>query len=110
MANGIEDFQKFGKEGVDTAMASFGLVTKGFQAIAVEVAGYSKKSFEDGSATIEKLMGAKTLDKAVEVQNEYFKSSYEGFVSQATKIGEMYVDLAKDIYKPFEGIIAKVGK
>lgn len=110
MANGIEDFQKFGKEGVDTALASFGVVTKGFQAIAVELADYSKKSFEDGSATLEKLIGAKTLDKAVEVQNAYFKSSYEGFVSQASKISEMYVDIAKDVYKPFEGIIGKVGK
>ncbi len=110
MANGIEDFQKFGKESVDNALASFGVVTKGFQAIAVEMADYSKKSFEDGSATLEKLIGAKTLDKAVEVQNEYFKASYEGFVSQASKIGEMYVDLAKDIYKPLEGILGKVGK
>ena len=110
MVNGIEDFQKFSKESVDNALSSFGVVTKGFQAIAVEMADYSKKSFEDGSATLEKLIGAKTLDKAVEVQNEYFKASYEGFVSQASKIGELYVDIAKDIYKPFEGILGKVAK
>lgn len=110
MINGMEDFQKLNKEGMDTAMKAFGSYGKGLQAIAVEMADYSKKSFEDGTAALEKLMGAKTLDKAVEVQSEYIKSSYEGMVSQMTKLSEMYVDLAKDAYKPFEGVIGKVAK
>jgi len=29
-------------------------------------------------------------------------------VAEATKLGELYVDLAKETYKPFEGAIAKV--
>jgi phasin family protein len=90
------------------AMKSFGAVSKGFQAIAAEVADYSKKSFEDSTAAMEKLLGAKTLEKAVEVQSEFVRSSYEGFVAEATKIGELYADLAKESYKPFEGIIGKV--
>ena len=43
----------------------------------------------------------------MEVQNEYLKSSYEDFIAQSTKLGELYVDLAKEAYKPFEGILAK---
>jgi len=110
MINGMEDFQKLNKDGMDTAMKTLGSYSKGMQAIAVEIADYSKKSFEDGSAALEKLMGAKTLDKAVEVQSEYAKSAYEGMVSQMTKIGEMYVDLAKDAYKPFESVLTKATK
>jgi len=110
MINGLEDFQKLNKDGMDSAMKTLGSYSKGMQAIAVEIADYSKKSFEDSSAALEKLMGAKTLDKAVEVQSEYVKSAYEGMVSQMTKIGEMYVDLAKDAYKPFESALGKVAK
>ena len=110
MINGMEDFQKLNKDGMDSAMKTLGSYSKGMQAIAVEIADYSKKSFEDGSAALEKLMGAKTLDKAVEVQSEYAKSAYEGMVSQMTKIGEMYVDLAKDAYKPFESVLTKAAK
>lgn len=110
MINGMEDFQKLNKDGMDSAMKTLGSYSKGMQAIAVEIADYSKKSFEDGSAALEKLMGAKTLDKAVEVQSEYAKSAYEGMVSQMTKIGEMYVDLAKDAYKPFESVLGKAAK
>jgi len=110
MMNGLEDMQKFGKDGVDNAMKSFGVVSKGMQAIAVEFADYSKKSFEDGSAAVEKMMGAKSLDKAFEVQTEYAKSAYEGYVGQMTKMGEMYMDLAKDAYAPLEAMVPKAGK
>jgi hypothetical protein len=110
MINGFEDFQKIGKDNMDQAMKSFGSFSKGMQSLAVEMADYSKKSFEDGAAAFEKLMAAKSLDKAMEIQSDYMKSAYEGFVAQATKVGELYVDLAKDAYKPLEGMIAKAGK
>ncbi|GLK71791.1 phasin family protein [Ancylobacter dichloromethanicus] len=108
MLQNFEDIQKVGKDNLDLAVKSFGTVSKGVQAIAVEVADYSKKSFEEGTATAEKLFGAKTLDKAVEIQSDYFKSAYESFVAQATKMGELYADLAKETYKPYENVIGKV--
>ncbi|WP_306028375.1 phasin family protein [Stappia sp. MMSF_3263] len=108
--NNFEDIQKLGKDNMDVMMQSFGAMTKGFQAIASEVADYQKKSFEDGSAAVEKLVGAKSLDKAFEAQSEYVKTAYEGFVGEVTKIGEMYSEIAKDAYKPYEDVLAKVGK
>jgi hypothetical protein len=108
MLKNFEDIQKFGKDNVDTCMKQFGSVSKGWQAIATEFADYSKKSFEDGSAALEKLFGAKSLEKAIEVQSEYAKTTYEGFVAQATKLGELYTDLAKETYKPYEGLLSKV--
>lgn len=108
MLKNFEDFQKLGKDNVDVAMQQFGTVSKGWQAIAAEFADYSKKSFENGSAALEKLFGAKSLEKAIEVQSEYVKGAYEGFVAQTTKFGELYTDLAKETYKPLEGFIAKV--
>ena len=104
----IEEMQKVGKDNMDAAMKSFGVLSKQSQAIAVEWADYSKKAFEDGTAALEKLFGVKSLDKAIEVQTEYTKNAYEGFMAQATKIGELYADLAKETYKPFEGFAAKV--
>jgi hypothetical protein len=64
--------------------------------------------FEQGTAATEKLIGAKSLEKAIEVQSDYVKSSYEGFVAEATKLGELYADLAKEAYKPFESQFGKV--
>ena len=108
MLKNFEEFQKLGKDNVDVAMRQFGTVSKGWQAIATEFADYSKKSFEDGSAALEKLFGAKSLEKAIEIQSDYVKTAYEGFVAQSSKMGELYTDLAKETYKPLEGMIAKV--
>lgn len=108
MMQAFEDFQKFGKDNLDLAVKAFGAQQKGVQAIATEVADYSKKAIEAGSATFEKLAGVKTLDKAIEIQSDYAKSAYEGYVAHATKVGELVTELAKEAFKPIETAFAKV--
>ena len=107
MIKNFDEMQKLSKDNVDAAMKSFGAVSKATQTIAAEVADYSKKAFEDSTKVVEKMFGAKSLDKAIEIQADYAKSAYEGFVAQATKIGELYADLAKETYKPYESFVAK---
>src|SRR5262249_12059928 len=107
MVKNFEDMQKLGKDNMDATVASLGALSKGFQTIAVEMADYGKKVFEDGTAVAEKLLGARSLDKAVEVQSDYVKASYEQFLAQATKFGELYAGLAQEAYRPFEACIAK---
>jgi hypothetical protein len=108
MLKNFDELQKLGKDNMDTTVRSLGAVSKSAQAIAVEVADYSKKSFEEGSAALEKLLGAKSVEKAIEVQTDYLKSSYENFIAEATKLGSLYADLAKETYKPFESYVSKV--
>jgi hypothetical protein len=107
MNKNFDDMQKVSKDGFDATMKSFGAFSKTSQAIATEVADYSKKSFEDGTKVMEKLLGARSLDKVIEIQTDYAKTAYEGFVAQATKIGELYADFAKEAYRPFESYAAK---
>jgi phasin family protein len=102
-----EEMQKFSKDSMETAMSSFGTLSKSAQAIAAEFADYSKKSFEGSTAAWERMMGAKSMETAMQVQSEYLKSSYESFVAEATKLSELYAGLAKEAYKPFEGAMAK---
>ena len=108
MLKNFDELQKLGKDNMDIAMKAVGVTSKGVQAIAAEWADYSKKSFEDASAAAEKLLGAKSLEKAIEIQTDYAKTAYESFVAGATRIGELYADLAKESYKPFESYLGKV--
>ena len=80
----------------------------GFQAIASAYGDYTKKSFEDTKSFVEKLSGVKSLDKAIEAQTEFAKSAYETFVAESQKIAGLYSDLAKQTFKPLEGMVAKV--
>ena len=50
-----DQVQRAGKDGFDAAVSSFGEANKGFQAIAAEIAAYSKKSFEDATRAFEPL-------------------------------------------------------
>jgi phasin family protein len=103
----IEDMQMFGKDQMDVAQKSFMAFQKGMQTLTTEAVDYTKKSFEASTSHFEKLAGVKTFDKAIELQTDFAKAAYEGFVAQATKMGELSTAVAKDAYKPYEGIVAK---
>jgi phasin family protein len=103
----VEDIQNYGKEHLETVVASATTVQNGLQAIATAYGDYTKKSFEDTRSFVEKLSGVKSLDKAIEVQTEFAKSAYENFVAEAQKIAGLYTDLAKHTFKPLEGMVAK---
>jgi hypothetical protein len=103
----VEDIQQYGKQQIESVVASATTVQTGLQAIASAYGEYTKKSFEDTRSLVEKLSGVKSLDKALEVQTEYAKSAYESFVTESQKIAGMYSDLAKQSFKPLEGLVAK---
>jgi hypothetical protein len=107
MLKGFEEFQKVGKDGFDATVRSFGEVNKGFQAIAAEITDYSKKAFEDGTRAFEQLIGAKSIEQAVEIQSQYAKKAYDTYIAEMSKLGEMYVGLAKDAYKPVETALSR---
>ena len=104
---GFEEFQKVGKDGFDAAVRSFGEMNKGFQAIAAEVTDYSKKAFEDSTRAFEQLVGAKSIEQAIEIQSQYAKKAYDTYMSEVSKLGEMYAGLAKDAYKPVEAALSR---
>jgi phasin family protein len=103
----VEDIQQYGKQHIESVVASATTVQTGLQAIASAYGEYTKKSFEDTKSFVEKLSGVKSLDKAFEVQTDYAKSAYETFVTESQKIAGMYSDLAKQSFKPLEGMVAK---
>ena len=110
MANEFEDIQKYGKEQFESATAATSCFTKTLQAIATETADYSKKAMEANSAFTEKLLGVKSYESAVQIQSEYLKTSYAGFVAQATKMGGLYSSLAKEVFKTVETAVTKAYK
>ena len=107
MNNTFEDMQKSTKDNMDAAVKAMGTITKNAQTISTEAADYAKKSYEANAAHLEKLFAVKTLDKAIELNTEFAKTAYEGFVAQTTKMSNIYADLAKEAMKPVEAAFAK---
>lgn len=107
MTQTFEDASKYGREFLDSGLESFTAVTRDAQAISDEASSYAKQVFETGTTAVENLLSAKSVEKAVEIQTAYARQAYEGFVTEATKMGQLYADLAKDAYKPFEALVSK---
>jgi phasin family protein len=102
-----EDYQKLSKEGFDATLRSLGEVNKGFQALTAEMTDYSKKAFDDGIHAWQQLLGVKSVDQALEIQTQYAKRSYDTYMAEMSKLGEMCVSLARNAYRPVEQTIAR---
>ena len=103
----VEQLQQQASEQSDAARASANHVASSVQAITAAYSEYTKKAFQDGSEFITKLASVKTPSEVMALQSEYAKTAYEGFVAEAKKISGLYADLAKQAYKPLEGLVAK---
>lgn len=103
----VEDIQSYSKEQFETAVAHATSLQSGVSAIVNAYGDYTKKSYEDTKSFVEKLSGVKSLDKAFEAQSEFAKTAYETFVADSQKIAGLYGDLAKQAFKPLEGVVAK---
>ena len=106
----LDTLQKQNQANFDMAVKSYEALTKGVQEISKETTEFSKKYIENSTSAWEKVSAAKSVDKAVEAQSEFAKGAYEAFVAQGTKIGQIYTDMAKDAYKPFEKAAAPSAK
>jgi phasin family protein len=99
-SKGFEGFTAFGQENVDALVKSSEIAAKAAEGIGTELSAYSKKAVEDGVAAAQDFAAAKTMTELFEKQTSYAQSAFEGFVSQATKMNEIYVAAAKDITAP----------
>jgi hypothetical protein len=107
MFQSIDDVQKFSRENVELVTKSLNAMSHSVQMLAADTADYTRKSVAQSTAAAEKLIGAKSLDKAVEIQSAFAKESYQGFIAHATKMGEVVTNLARESYKPFEGMLSR---
>ena len=107
LSKGFEGLTTFGQENVDAIVKSSEIAAKAAEGIGTEFSAYSKKAFEDGVAAAQDLASAKTMTELFEKQTSYAQTAFEGFVSQATKMNEIYVAAAKDISAPIGARVSK---
>lgn len=72
-------------------------------AIAEESASSGVKAMEDGAAMAGALCAARDLREASELQARYARKLYEDGVSNAAKMGALWIDLFKEFYPQPDG-------
>jgi len=102
MIKNHETFQRLGQQNVETAIKMFGEWNKGWRSISAEMTDFTKQSFEDTLATVEKLLRAKSVDQAVGIQSDFTARIVEGYFYKLSKIRGMYAQLLKNSCEPLE--------
>jgi hypothetical protein len=72
------------------------------QTVAQAYGDYTRKSWQAGRFLVERLITVRTFDEAIEIQSEFAKQAYVNFVAQSERICELYGELAKQFFRPFE--------
>ncbi len=79
-----------------------------YQAIADEYRRYTTESLDRTQTFFGRLAGVYSLDKAFELQSEFARQAYDGFLAESLKIRELHSQLAKQRLKQWEGFVARM--
>jgi phasin family protein len=113
-AKAYEDFTALSQENFESFVKAGDIFTKGFETISKAYFDFAKTTAESGVEATKAMIAAKTLKDMVEVQTDYAKSSFDMFVAEGPKFGEMSVKVANEAFEPiksqFEANVEKVMK
>ena len=82
--------------GFEAASRSLSEANKGFQAMADELTDFSKSRWEAVFQAWEQLLRVRHLGDMVEIQTRYAQGAYDAYMSEMSKLGEMYLGTARN--------------
>lgn len=105
LAKGYEDLAASGTETMDAYIKCSAVMARGVESLSKEVTNFAQASFEANLTATQRLMAAKTLREAMDLQADYTRDSFDSMVSEAAKLTEMSVDLASELMRPIQAQI-----
>jgi hypothetical protein len=79
-----------------------------YQTIVDAYRRYTTESLDQTQSFFGRLAGVRSLGKAVELQTEFAKQAYDGFVTESQKIRELHNQLARQRMKHWEGLVTRM--
>jgi hypothetical protein len=96
--NNFDNFEKLRQQNMDKAFKILGEWHEGWRTISAEMTDYTKRSFQEGAATVAKLRSAKSFDQAMVIQSDFAKRTFDAYFRELAKIGGIYAQLFKNSY------------
>ena len=100
MAKGVEDVTAFSQENVEAVMTSGKVFAKAGEEMNAKILAFSKKSYQDSMAAAKEISSVKSVSEFYEKQTAFAKTAFENYVSEATKLNDIYAAAAKDAFAP----------
>ena len=95
-----EQLTSFGQGNIEAVIEANQVLAKGFEALGKEVMGFAQAQLEQATLAARALFGARTLQDVIAVNNDFARSSFESFLENSSKIGELGAKVANDAMRP----------
>lgn len=103
----FDQVSDFNRENVEAVIVSSNIVAKGFEVVGKEFAAYAQKAAEANMAAAKKLSTAKDPQELMDMQTEWAKTAFDGFVAESTKLQDISVKVSNQASLPINERINK---
>ena len=100
---GYDQLVGFNKDTIEAYAKAASVAGKGAETLHNELYSYSKQSVEGSIATAKALLGTKSVHEALELQTGYAKTAYEAYVSEMSKLSEIFLSTTREAFAPLQG-------
>ena len=99
-AKGISSWADFQKGSVEAFMSAAGVMAKGFEKAASTQASFVKEQFEEGVATAKAAAASKSVQEAIELQNEFVRTAFEKNLGHVSQLADHWSSVTKEASDP----------
>lgn len=101
-AKGYDQLFSYGKETAEAYVKAANAAGKGVETLHNEIFNFSKQTIEDNMAAAKALMSSKSVHEVLELQTDFVKQTFDTYVGEATKLGEILATTTKDAFEPIQ--------
>jgi phasin family protein len=96
----VEEMTDLARGNVEAIVASSKVAARGIETLGQEAAEFSRKSFEEASATIRTFAEVRSATDFFRIQSEFAKSQFDSMVAESSKLSEAMLKLAGEVAEP----------
>jgi phasin family protein len=101
-----EEINDFAKGNLEAIVESSKITAKGLESFGQEAAEYGRKSFENATAVLKGLSSVKSPTEFFKLQSDFFRTSFDSYVAEASKNTEALLKLAGEAAQPLSNRVA----
>jgi phasin family protein len=95
-----EEMADLTRGNVEALVASSKIAAKGVEALSQDAAEYSRKAFEEASATLKSFAEVKSATDFFRLQSDFARSAFDSAVAESARMSETVMKLAGEVAEP----------
>ena len=96
----VEEMTDLTRGNVEAIVASSKVAQKGLETLSQNAADFSRKSFEEASATLKSFTEVKSATDFFKLQSDYARSAFDAAVAESARMSEQMLKIASDVAEP----------